>query len=278
MSDILFYNRPVPLHKDSCKSLRIHTGQPDYSFARDTNSVPLVASEFGACVAHYPIVFVGAKSKSLMPVALLGVRDEENLFVDSSGQWTSSYVPAYVRRYPFILAETGEDDGEKFTVYFDSEFSGLEDKDEGELLFHSDGEPAPYLAGVLDFLRDYQAQSEATKTWVQQLSDLDLLVERSLNVQRPDDEQLTLNGFYVVDTERVQALSDVEITRLFRTGALHLIEAHWLSLARIDAVAAHLDHAPLRLIETMTKPARIDDVDSHENSQDESSSEAVQGK
>lgn len=239
---LLFYERPVVLNKERHRDLRLLQGEARYGFARQTNSVPVVGPEFAACAGHYPIVFVGQQAGALMPAALLGVRDSENLFVDEAGRWEAGYVPAFVRRYPFVLAETGlEETGERFNVCFDEAFDGLGESEDGVRLFTEDGEPEEFLRGALDFLREYQAQAEVTGTFMTQLAELDLLVERHLEVQRPDGERLNLNGFHVIDDERLQALDDAQIVSLFRSGALAWIEAHRLSLARVGELSARLD-------------------------------------
>lgn len=239
---LLFYTRPVVLNREQHRRLRVLQDEARYGFARRINSVPVVGSEFAACAVHYPIVFVGKDAGAMMPAALLGVRDSENLFVDAQGRWEVDYVPAFVRRYPFVLAETdGEDADERYNVCFDEAFDGLGESEDGVRLFEDDGEPAPFLLGALDFLREYQTQAEATGTFMTQLVELDLLVERHLEVQRSDGERLNLNGFHVIDDERLQALDDAQIVSLFRSGALAWIEAHRLSLARVGELSARLE-------------------------------------
>ncbi|MEJ2653892.1 MAG: SapC family protein [Acidihalobacter sp.] len=253
---LLFYTRPVVLNKERHRDLRLLHGEARYGFARQTNSVPLVGSEFAASAGHYPIVFAGVEAGALMPVALLGMRDRENLFVDEAGRWQADYVPAFVRRYPFVLAEQEADSegDERFNVCFDEVFDGLGEGEEGVRLFEDDGEPAEFLRGAMDFLRDYQAQAEATRAFMEQLKELDLLVERHLEVQRPGGERLNLNGFHVVDDARLQALDDAQVLSLFRSGALAWIEAHRLSLARVSDLSARLERLAAHTLEEDSSP------------------------
>lgn len=245
---LLFYERPSVLNKDRHRGLRLLNAEARYGFARATNSVPLVGPEFAACVGHYPIVFAGTEPRELMPVALLGVRDRENLFVDAEGRWNADYVPAFVRRYPFVLAETEAESGERFNVCFDAAFDGLSESEGGVPLFEENGEPAAFLRGALGFLRDYQAQAEATREFMAQLGEFDLLIERSLEVQRPGGERLSLGGFHVVDDARLQSLGDAQVIALFRSGALGWIEAHRLSLTRVGDLGARLERRSMEAV------------------------------
>lgn len=238
---VLFYERPVVLDTDRHRNLRMLQGEAQFGFARETNSVPIVTSEFASCVGHYPIVFAGDDAGARMPVALLGIRDRENLFVDAEGHWDAEYIPAFVRRYPFVLASSVGETNAQFNVCFDESFAGLVESSEGVPLFDDNGEPAAFLQGALAFLRDYQARLGVTRSFMAQLSELDLLVKRHLKIQRPNGDEFRLDGFYIVDDERLRALDDAQVLSLFRSGALDWIEAHRFSLSRIGALSARLD-------------------------------------
>ena len=108
MANLLFYKNPVPLNKNDHKDKKISSIGRNFMFAGETNSVILAGVEFSEAAKEYPIVFTQAGDK-VVPVALLGLRNEENLFVDGKGGWDGRYIPSFVRRYPFILAETGGD-------------------------------------------------------------------------------------------------------------------------------------------------------------------------
>ncbi|RVA88736.1 SapC family protein, partial [Mesorhizobium sp. M7A.F.Ca.CA.004.01.1.1] len=98
----LFYSRPEALNPARHGSLGL-TARSDFGFARSAHAIPVVASEMPAAMRSYPIVFIGPGKA---PVIITGVRQNENLFVGAEGKWTAPhYIPAYVRRYPFILAE-----------------------------------------------------------------------------------------------------------------------------------------------------------------------------
>ena len=153
-------------------------------FAGETNSVILAGVEFCEAAKEYPIVFTQAGDK-VVPVALLGLRNEENLFVDDKGDWDGRYIPSFVRRYPFVLAETGKT-GQR-AACIDEGFEGFND-DEGEPLFAGE-ETTPILQQAIDFLEESQKQYLRTETFVQRLRDNDLVMSLDAKVDMVDGQQ-----------------------------------------------------------------------------------------
>jgi len=99
----LFYNAPIPLdakaHGDLCLKKNFGLG-----FTKTVNAVPINMIEMPQICHFYPIGF--APDASATPVAIIGLRDNENLFLDDNDQWVeNTYIPAYIRRYPFIFSE-----------------------------------------------------------------------------------------------------------------------------------------------------------------------------
>ena len=247
MTDLLFYDKPVAMNKIAHKDLRMKAVAGDFGFARATNSVILAAVEFSDAAKEYPIVFAKV-GEGVVPVALLGVRDAENLFVADDGSWSARYIPAFVRRYPFVLAETGNTD--QRVVCIDEGFPGF-GHDEGEPLF-VDGEPTPTLQQAMNFLEDYQAQYLRTEVFLKRLTALDLLVALNARVDLNDGQQFGLAGLLVVDEKKLLALDDAVALELFKSGELAWIYCHLMSLGclstmvdRIAAVTASVDQEPV---------------------------------
>lgn len=107
MTAFAFYQKVVALNSDVHRNMRFAANEANFLFARDTTAVLLAGVEFAEAGREYPIVFIRGQDQQLRPVALLGVRNGENLFVDEQGKWDARYIPAFVRRYPFVLAEGG---------------------------------------------------------------------------------------------------------------------------------------------------------------------------
>ncbi len=215
--------RPVQSERDAGTSL---VGDSNFSFAAKTNSVPVIATEFTLLCKSFPILF--ADSALSQPLALLGVRTEENLFVNADGQWeTDVYVPAYVRRYPFIFMEDKER-GE-FTLCVDDASANLV-KDDSNPLF-KDGKPTELTDRALEFCRQFQAQHAATADFVKALVDNDLLVENRADITLLNGTKLSLNGFKVIDEARFNALPAEEFLRWRERGWLHLAYCHFISIS-----------------------------------------------
>lgn len=234
MPELLFYRRIVALDKDKHRQLRVGEIRK-YDFAQQTNSVPLTAVEFFETAREYPIVFAQANTTEHMPVALLGLRDKENLFVDRNGRWDARYIPAFVRRYPFAPAEGGE----QLLVCIDEGHPAVGAAD-GQLLFASNGSPTPFLDKGITFLRDYQAEAVRTRDFVKRLSELDLFTNVMARAELRGGGAYQLEGASVISETKYRALDKEVVEELFRKGWLALIDAHLLSLGNLGGLIDRL--------------------------------------
>ena len=240
MAEVFFYERPVPLNRTAHKDLRLK-GVPSLKFAANVHSVPLTGVEFPAAARDVPILFAGTEMKDAGPMALLGLRQNENLFIDANGQWASgTYVPAFVRRYPFILAEKPDGQpGDDFTVFLDEAYEGF-NNDEGERLFKEDGTDSEMLSNAVNFLGEFQQHVARTHWFMDQLRKYDLLEPRNIRLEK-DGKAITLNGLFVVSEEKLRQLDEKVAYEFLKEGVLGWIYAHLLSLANIDRVSARLN-------------------------------------
>lgn len=240
MAEVLFYERPVPLNRTQHKDLRLK-GIPSLRFAAGVHSVPLTGVEFPAAARDLPILFAGSSMEEAGPMALLGLRQNENLFVDADGQWAANtYVPAFVRRYPFVLAEkpAGEE-GDDFTVFLDEAYEGF-GTDEGERLFKDDGTDSDMLKNAVNFLGEFQQHVGRTQWFMEQVRKHDLLEPRNIRLEK-DGKAINLNGLYVVSEEKLRKLDAKTAQEFLQEGVFGWIYAHLLSLSNIDRVAQRLD-------------------------------------
>lgn len=236
MKTLLMYERLVPIDREQHRQLRIHQGPGRMGFARETNSMLLAATELPLAALDYPCVFVQSGDQHTL-IAVVGLRDKENLMISEGGDWAEqSYVPAFVRRYPFVLAE--QPGSNEMTLCVDEAFDGL-DNSQGEALFDAQGQNTPYLTQLQNFLLSFHQDMLATAQFAQRLSQLGLLVDRSIECQI-NGERLTLNGFKVVDETKLRALSPDVVQELFASGALGWIHAHLLSLNNVNKLGARL--------------------------------------
>ncbi|MEA1831386.1 SapC family protein [Methylobacterium durans] len=236
---LLIYERAVPVTRQRHGSWSVKAGAT-FDFARGVNSVPLMVAEFGNASAEYTIVFGGAADE-IIPVALLGIRDNENLYVNDTGAWAGNYVPAFLRRYPFVFSSDNANDADAtFTLCVDEEFAGCNDEGRGERLFDADGERTQYLQNVLGFLQAYQVQFQRTKIFVKRLQDLDLLEPMQAQFTLRTGQRSTLSGFSVVNRERLKALPADRLAELMQADELELIYQHLASLRNLTPIAERI--------------------------------------
>ena len=236
MKTMLLYEKLIPVNRDQHKSLRVKPSAQNLSFARDLNSMLLATTELPLAALDFPCVFVQSGDEHTL-VAIVGLRDKENLFLDDAGRWEAgTYVPAFVRRYPFVLAE--QNDKTQLTVCLDEAFDGF-NPTEGEALFDAEGKDTPYLQQLQKFLLDYHNDMQRTALFAKRLVELDLLVERNIDFAL-GEQRLNMNGFKVVDEEKLRALKPEVVQELFTTGALGWIHAHLLSLNNVNKLGSRL--------------------------------------
>ena len=234
-TQLLFYKEAVPVSKDQHASFSIDTTQ-DYSFASQVNSVPLTATEFPFASRDYVIVFAGQEIP--MPAAILGVQQDRNVFVSDDGHWEGRYIPAFVRRYPFIFSSTENEP--TFTLCVDKGFTGLNEDGRGEKLFDEAGEKTAYLDKMLNFLQEYQLQFQRTQAFCKQLKELDLLETMQAHISMPTGSQQSLTGFQVISRERLKALDSEKLAELAKSDALELA---YLQLQSMNNFSVMVDQA-----------------------------------
>jgi len=231
---MLIYDRVVPLNRDTHRRLRIRTSEHNARFAAGLNSVPIATAEFPNAATEYAIVFAKLANGDFLPAVLVGLRDRQNLYVDDNARWRRGYVPAFLRQYPFVLAE--DRDSGTVTVCVDMACKGLSEH-EGEPLFGDDGADTENLVLAMDFLQNLHGEFKRTAMFAAQLKELGLLEERVIRFGAGERPQAQLNGVYAVSEEKLMKLDDAQIPELFRTGALGLIYTHLLSMRNLERLS-----------------------------------------
>jgi len=216
----LFYKEVVPLDRRRHASLFL-APQPSYRYAATTNSVLLTVVEFPRACREYPIVFA-SDAQTIFPLVVLGLRDTENLFVTREGKWDATYIPAYVRRYPFILSS--QPDSENLTVCIDRAAANLNTED-GIRMFENDQE-TDFMKGCVDFLKDFQNQYTITQQICARLKDLNILEPMQANIELNTGAKLNMGGFLAVNRRRLSELPAEQLAGLVRDGILELIYLH----------------------------------------------------
>lgn len=233
---LLFYANAVPITAQRHGRWTIEPGR-NYAFARATNSVPLTRVEFARAAREYPVVFAGTDEQPY-PLAILGLADRQNLFIGDDGTWRADYVPAFVRRYPFVF--TTLDEGKTFTLCIDEAYSGCNEDGDGERMFDDTGKPTEYLNGVLTFLREYQAEHQRTQAFARRMAALRLLDPVQANVAMQSGQKLALTDFKVVTRERLKQVGDIALKEMFSTDDLEFVYLHLHSLQNFPGLATRL--------------------------------------
>lgn len=235
---LMIYEKVVPMSSQRHGDLSVESGIP-YEFARELRAVPLVAQEIAPAAREYTVVFApSGKETEVTPFVVLGIQENQNLYVSKEGEWTAKYIPAFIRRYPFVFAST--DDKTKFTLCIDESWEGCNKEGRGQKLFDEDGKKTEFLDQLLKFNENYQKNSILTDLFCKKLQELELLDTQQAKLQIPGGQELQLSGFSVVNREKLHALPAETIAELAKNGALELIYAHLMSISNLGTVAGRI--------------------------------------
>ena len=239
-TQLLIYETATPVAHARHGDWSVEVGT-DYSFSRGVNSVPLMSVEIPSAAAEYAVVF-GGTGDVVMPAVILGLRGEENLYLTDQGGWQAKYIPAFLRRYPFVFSSP--DEGKTFTLCIDEGFPGFNRKGRGERLFTDERKPTPYVENVLKFLQQYQLEFRRTQALCKKLKELNLLEPMRAQINLESGERMFLTGFSVVDRARLKTLSADVLAGLVKSDELELIYAHLSSMRNFQGMRDRLARIP----------------------------------
>ncbi len=222
----LFFHKVVGVNAAQHSQLRLDrtTG---FEFAAHAQAVPLGLGELDVACQHFPIVFTTGPQTT--PMALLGLKEGVNLFVHPDGSWRpDSYIPAYVRAFPFIFVE----DREKSTM-----FVGMEEgahalgTSTGAALFE-DGKPSPAMNEAIQFCAAFRDNVNAASAFGAALQEAGLLEEEEANVNFTAGGTARVTGFKVIKADRMDKVSDETYLEWRHKGWISHIHAQLFSTAR----------------------------------------------
>jgi hypothetical protein len=222
------------LSGDAHRRLRVKLPVTDWRVASRLNSMFVAAVEFADACREYPIVFVRAGDgpdgkPALAPVAVFGLGNAENLYLQPDGSWRANYIPALLRTYPFAV---GRLDAQSFAICADLSWPGLSET-EGERLFDDQGKPTELTETVQKQLEQLETETQRTRLIGQKLTELNLLRDMRFDATMPNGEKVAVDGFMAVEEPRLKALTDKQVLDLQRSGLLGLIHAHLISLGNM---------------------------------------------
>jgi hypothetical protein len=232
----LFYNSIEPLNVSQHGKMKVRTVLRMAQVGR-THAIPVTVDEFTLAQRYYPIVF--SVGDTPIPIALMGLNEGVNVFLDENGRPldTHIYIPAYVRRYPFLLARL-RPDSDELSLCFDPAADAVGEFAEGEALF--DGEsPSEATKAILQFCEQFEAAGQRTGAFMDELVKADLLMDGEVAIQPEGVAQpFVYRGFRMVDEEKLRNLRGDELRKMNQNGLLPLIYAHLFSLGQMREVFA----------------------------------------
>ncbi|MGF1549116.1 MAG: SapC family protein [Sphingomonadaceae bacterium] len=230
----LFYQALEPLSTQKHGELKFQKANKAPWFAK-AHAVPVTIDEFISAQRDYPIVFsVGDKP---VPLALLGLNENVNVYADEEGKLLDrgTYLPAYLRRYPFMLARLSRE-SDQMSLCFDPTSDLVGEQGEGEKLFE-DGDPTETTKQVLKFCEEFEMSAQRTAAFVEEVVKADLLIDGELSIQlSKQDQPFVYRGFKMVSEEKLRELGRDKLERLSQNGALPLIFAHLFSLSLVQNI------------------------------------------
>lgn len=206
-----------------------YTPNQDYAFAATTTASVITAPEVVVASSYYPIVF--AKEGPVNPLALFGLQDK-NEYLDKNGQWTVPFIPAMVRRYPFLLTKDATGEG----LYISLDADAPHFQEPGENLIDQGGELSPVGQRVNNFLLALNQDLEKTQGLLQALVDTGVLTDKNLSIRDGETTRM-IGGFRSVDEAKVMELDDATLAAWVRSGVMRVLHAHWASLRHLHPLA-----------------------------------------
>lgn len=228
--NVMMYDNPIPLSKDKHGKMGVSPSKKPFAFMAKTHFMPLTAPEFGAAANSYPIIFAG---ENRSPLAVMGVRSDENLFVDEKSQFNPDfYMPAFARRYPFVLA--GDSANDRFVVCIDEKADCVKKSKSARPFFEGD-ELSAFTSEAFEFLKVFERDRRGTEQMVARFKELDLFEPKEMNFQgnNPDGTaapKQKIADYFAITEERLKKLGDKELRELTDKGYLAVAHAHIVSL------------------------------------------------
>ena len=230
----LLYNGIEPLNRNAHGNSKVRSVTTVPSLAT-SHAIPVTVDEFGLAQRYFPIIF--SSGDNPVPLALMGLHEGTNTFFDKEGQLLDStiYMPAYIRRYPFMLARL-RNYSDELSLCFDPTSGAVGEFDEGQPLFDGDN-PSEATKSILEFCEQFEQAGQRTSAFMNELKESGLLMDGEVAIQPQGSEQpFIYRGFQMVDEEKFRNLRGDELRKLNQNGMLPMILAHLFSLSMVREI------------------------------------------
>ncbi|WP_371396291.1 SapC family protein [Fretibacter rubidus] len=227
--NVMFYKKPIPLNKDSHAKFGVKQVDKPFEFMADQHFLPITAPEFGAAAASFPIIFAGNERT---PLAVMGIRTGENLFVKDGKYEQDYYMPAFARRYPFVLA--GDKENDRFVVCVDEEAECVTNKGATQMFFDN-GDTTAFTKEAFEFLQNFERDRQATDLVVEAFKKHDLFEQKEMHFQGQNAdgtpaERQKIADYFAVTEERLKTLDAATTKEFMENGYMAVAHAHMVSL------------------------------------------------
>ena len=242
--NVLFYQQPEPLSVEAHSHLGVKQIAQPFAFLAAAHAVPVTVTEFGMVAGCYPVIFVGEEKT---PIAVMGVRQGQNLYVDANGQPEADhYIPAFARRYPFVFASDSGSD--QLLLCIDRKAPMVSDAP--EVPFFENGQASAFTNNAIEFCKEFERQRRATTEFTALINRLGLFEQKSVSFQ-PRDQQGNETGgpqkiadYWAIDEEQLNNLPDEAFLELKQNGAFGAIYAHMVSLLKWQTIIQRAMRTP----------------------------------
>lgn len=226
------YRALEPLDSIKHRNLRYRIKDRPARFAAQASLLPLTFGEIPLAAREIPVMFVNNGGLP-WPMAVLGLTSGKNDYIDATGKWNAAYVPAYLRRYPFLMAKGPAGNT---IMAFDPTYDGF-DTEDGEALFTDEGKPSEVLETLMRITTDFASAFTATEAVMRKVQEMNILRSISMNVQAVGRPNAQVNGFLMVDEMALRQLPDDRFLELRAQGALAGLYAHMMSVGGLIKLA-----------------------------------------
>ncbi len=259
----LLYRALEPLNRQAHGELKVRRIEMIPAVS-EAHAVPVTVDEFMLAGRFFPIIF--STGDQPVPLALMGLHEGANTYFDAEGKMNERgvYVPAYLRRYPFMLARLTED-SDQLSLCFDPTADAVGDFADGDALFDGD-DPSQAVKDILTFCEQFEQAGQRTSAFMEELHGYGLLMDGEVAIQPEGTEQpFIYRGFQMVDEAKFRELRGDELRKMNQSGSLGLVMAHLFSLSLVrDIFARHVTQGsgpngfdPLGVVGSATEPSAV---------------------